>query len=274
VISRYGARAARRAATAVRRRLRMTPRVAIVLGSGLGGIADAIEKPKRMAYRNVPGFPKTTVAGHAGELIGGTLAGVPVVALSGRFHLYEGHDVALAAFPARVVRALGAETLIVSNAAGGLHETVGPGSIVLITDHINLMFRNPLIGSLEPGDVRFPDMSDPYDRGLRAVAQRVAQSRGITLHEGVYAGLLGPSYETRAEIRMLATLGADLVGMSTVPEVIVARAIGMRVLGFSCVTNLACGLSDAPITHADVLETTARVAGQLEELVRGVVATL
>ena len=274
MISRYGARAARRAATAVRRRLRMTPRVAIVLGSGLGGIADAIEKPKRMAYRNVPGFPKTTVAGHAGELIGGTLAGVPVVALSGRFHLYEGHDVALAAFPARVVRALGAETLIVSNAAGGLHETVGPGSIVLITDHINLMFRNPLIGSLEPGDVRFPDMSDPYDRGLRAVAQRVAQSRGITLHEGVYAGLLGPSYETRAEIRMLATLGADLVGMSTVPEVIVARAIGMRVLGFSCVTNLACGLSDAPITHADVLETTARVAGQLEELVRGVVATL
>ena len=272
--SRYGARAAKRAAAAVRRRLRLTPRVAIVLGSGLGGIADAIEKPKRIAYRNVPGFPKATVAGHAGELIGGTLAGVPVVALSGRFHMYEGHDAALAAFPARVMRALGAETLIVSNAAGGLHKQLGPGSIVLITDHINLMFRNPLIGPLEPGDVRFPDMSNPYDRDLRTVARRVAESRGIALHDGVYAGLLGPSYETRAEVRMLATLGADVVGMSTVPEVIVARAIGMRVLGFSCVTNLACGLSDAPITHAEVLETTARVSGQLQELVRGVVATL
>jgi purine-nucleoside phosphorylase len=274
VTSRYGARAAKRAAAAVRRCLRLTPRVAIVLGSGLGGIADAIEKPKRIAYRSVPGFPKATVAGHAGELIGGTLAGVPVVALSGRFHMYEGHDVALAAFPARVMRALGAETLIVSNAAGGLHRKLGPGSIVLIADHVNLMFRNPLVGPLEPGDVRFPDMSDPYDRDLRAVARRVAESRGIVLHDGVYAGLLGPTYETRAEVRMLVTLGADVVGMSTVPEVIVARAIGMRVLGFSCVTNLACGLSDAPITHAEVLETTARVSGQLQELVRGVVATL
>ena len=272
--SRYGARAAKRAAAAVRRCLRLTPRVAIVLGSGLGGIADAIEKPKRIAYRSVPGFPKATVAGHAGELIGGTLAGVPVVALSGRFHMYEGHDVALAAFPARVMRALGAETLIVSNAAGGLHRKLGPGSIVLIADHVNLMFRNPLVGPLEPGDVRFPDMSDPYDRDLRAVARRVAESCGIALHDGVYAGLLGPTYETRAEVRMLVTLGADVVGMSTVPEVIVARAIGMRVLGFSCVTNLACGLSDAPITHAEVLETTARVSGQLQELVRGVVATL
>lgn len=272
--SRYGARAATRAAAAIRAKLRVTPRVAIVLGSGLGGIASAIEKPKRIPYRSVPGFPKATVAGHAGELIGGTLGGVPVVALSGRFHMYEGHDVALAAFPARVMHALGAETLIVSNAAGGLRKNVGPGSLVLITDHINLMFRNPLIGPLEPGDVRFPDMSDPYDNGLRATAHRVAKARGITLHEGVYAGLLGPTYETRAEVRMLATLGADVVGMSTVPEVIVARALGMRVLGFSCVTNLACGLSDAPITHAEVLETTARVAGQLQELVRGVVATL
>ena len=272
--SQYGARAAKRAATAVRRRLRTTPRVAIVLGSGLGGVADAIEQPKRMAYGAIPGFPKATVAGHAGELIGGTIAGVPVVALSGRFHLYEGHDVALVAFPARVMRALGADTLIVSNAAGGLHKAVGPGSIVLITDHINLTFRNPLIGSLEPGDVRFPDMSEPYDPGLRAVAQRVAKARGITLHEGVYAGLLGPAYETRAEVRMLATLGADVVGMSTVPEVIVARAIGMRVLGFSCVTNLACGLSDAPITHADVLEITARASGLMQALVCGVVATL
>jgi len=274
VKSRYGAAAAKKAAAAVRRRLGVKPRVAIVLGSGLGGIAATIERPARVPYRAVPGFPKATVPGHAGELIGGMLGGVPVVALSGRFHMYEGHDAALAAYPARVAHALGAATLIVSNAAGGLRKELSPGTLVLLTDHINLMFRNPLIGPLEPGDVRFPDMSAPYDAGLQAVARRVAAAQGIRLADGVYVGLLGPAYETRAEVRMLITLGGDVVGMSTVPEVIAARALGMRVLGFSCVTNLACGLSDAPITHAEVLETTARVAAQLQELVRGVVATL
>lgn len=270
----FGATAARTAARAIQAKVRITPRVAIILGSGLGGLADAITKPKRIPYGRIPGFPRATVPGHAGELVAGELGTVPIAAFSGRFHMYEGHDARLAAFPARVAHALGAAVLIVSNAAGGLRTTLAPGTLVLISDHLNLMFRNPLIGALEPGDARFPDMSAPYDAELRALALRVAREQGVALADGVYAGLLGPSYETRAEVRMLAQLGADVVGMSTVPEVIVARAIGLRVLGFSCVTNLACGLSDTPITHAEVLETTARVAGRLQQLVTGVVARL
>jgi purine-nucleoside phosphorylase len=274
VSGRYGAAAARAAADAIRPRIGVTPRVGIILGSGLGGIADAIETPKRVPYRDVPGFPSATVVGHAGELIGGTISGTPVVALSGRFHMYEGHDASLAGLPARVLHALGANTLIVSNAAGGLRESFTPGTVMLIEDHINLMFRNPLIGELEQGDTRFPDMSEPYDASLRALARDVAKRQGLELAEGVYVGLLGPTYETRAEVRMLVKMGGDAVGMSTVPEVVVARAIGMRVLGFSCVTNLACGLAAAPITHGEVIETTARVATQLQQLVRGIVAKL
>jgi purine-nucleoside phosphorylase len=270
----FGAAAARAAADAVRAKSRVKPRVGLILGSGLGGIGDAIEQPTRILYRDVPGFPSATVVGHAGELIAGILGGTPVVALSGRFHMYEGHDAALAGFPVRVLHALGATTLVVSNAAGGTRTTLEPGTLMLLTDHVNFMFRNPLVGALEKGDVRFPDMSEPYDPELRALAHRVAKEQGIELAEGVYFGLLGPSYETRAEVRMLARLGADVIGMSTVPEVIVARALGMRVVGFSCVTNLACGLAAAPITHEDVLETTARVAASLQQLVRGVVAEL
>ena len=270
----FGTEAAHVAAAAVRARIRVTPRVAIILGSGLGGIADAVEQPTRIPFRDVPGFPGATVVGHAGELIAGTLGGTPVIALSGRFHMYEGHDAALAAFPVRVLNALGATTLVVSNAAGGARDTLEPGTLMLLTDHVNFMFRNPLIGPHEEGDVRFPDMSEPYDQDLRALAQRVAAEQRITLAEGVYFGLLGPSYETRAEVRMLARLGADAIGMSTVPEVIVARALGMRVLGFSCITNLACGLAAAPITHEEVLEATARVAARLQRLVRGIVSKL
>lgn len=270
----FGAAAARRAADTLRGRVRITPRVGIILGSGLGGIASVIDRQTRVAYTDVPGFPTATVAGHAGELIAGTLAGTPVVALSGRFHMYEGHDAALAGFPSRVLHALGAGILIVSNAAGAARASLKPGTLVLLDDQVNLMFRNPLIGPLEPGDIRFPDMSDPYDRELRALARRVAREQGIHLDEGVYFGLLGPAYETRAEVRMLSKLGADVMGMSTVPEVIVARALGMRVLGFSCVTNLGCGLAAAPITHEEVLETTARVAAQLQQLVRGIVSQL
>lgn len=270
----FGAVAARVAADAVRSRIGVKPRVGIILGSGLGGIADVVERPTRLPYRDVPGFPGATVVGHAGELIAGMLGGTPIVALSGRFHMYEGHDAALAGFPVRVLQALGANTLIVSNAAGGARATLTPGTIMLLTDHVNFMFRNPLIGALEDGDVRFPDMSAPYDPELRALAHRVAKEQGMTLAEGVYVAELGPSYETRAEVRMLTRLGADAVGMSTVPEVIVARALGMRVLGFSCITNLACGLAVAPITHAEVIETTARVATQLQQLVRGIVAEL
>jgi purine-nucleoside phosphorylase len=274
VSARFGTAAARAAADAVRARIDVEPRVGIILGSGLGGIAAAIENPVRLPYKDVPGFPNASVVGHAGELIAGSLAATPVVALSGRFHMYEGHDASLAAFPVRVLHALGATTLIVSNAAGGARTSLQPGTVMLLSDHVNFMFRNPLVGELEEGDERFPDMSEPYDAELRALAHRVAKEQGFELAEGVYFGLLGPTYETRAEVRMLARLGADAVGMSTVPEVIVARALGMRVLGFSCVTNLACGLAAAPITHSEVLETTARVAARLQHLVRGIVAKL
>ena len=263
------------AASEIRGRLGDTsPAAAIILGSGLGDLADQIRDARSIAYRDIPGFPSTTVAGHAGRLIAGTLRGVPVLALAGRFHLYEGHDAQLAAFPVRVVHALGADTLIVSNAAGGINRSWSPGDLMLIRDHINLMFRNPLIGPVERGDVRFPDMSEPYDDRLAELARIVAKEQGIVLREGVYAGLLGPQYETAAEVRMLEVLGADAVGMSTVPEVIVARAMGMRVLGFSCVTNLGTGLSTAALTHADVLATTARAAEKFVRLVAGVVERL
>jgi len=274
VTSPYGAAAARAAADTIAPKLGGAPRVGIILGSGLGGIARGIDRPVRIPYRDVPGFPSATVVGHAGEIIAGALGGTPAIALSGRFHMYEGHDAALAGFPVRVLHALGASTLIVSNAAGGVSPSLEPGTVMLIEDHVNFMFRNPLIGHLEPGDVRFPDMSEPYDRELGDLARRVAAEQGLALASGVYFGLLGPSYETRAEVEMLARLGADAVGMSTVPEVIVARALGMRVLGFSCVTNLACGLAAAPITHDEVLETTAKVAAQLQQLVRGIVSKL
>ena len=274
-MSAYGAVAARAAADVIRARVGgATPRVGIILGSGLGGIASAIEGRTLIPYKEIPGFPPATVVGHAGELIAGMLAGTPVAALSGRFHMYEGHDAALAGFPARVLHALGANILIVSNAAGGARAMLAPGTVMLLKDHANLMFRNPLIGPLESGDARFPDMSEPYDDELRALARQVAADQRIPIEDGVYFGLLGPTYETQAEVRMLAKLGADAVGMSTVPEVIVARTLGMRVLGFSCITNLACGLAAAPITHDEVLETTARVAAQLQRLVRGIVAKL
>jgi purine-nucleoside phosphorylase len=271
----YGAEAARVAAARVRSRLGSSqPDAAIILGSGLGGLAQQIKDAARVPFAEIPGFPSATVAGHAGELIAGTLEGQRVLALAGRFHMYEGHGAALAAFPTRVLHALGARTLIVSNAAGGIRPTLHPGDLMLIRDHVNLMFRNPLIGPAADGEVRFPDMSTPYDERLAALTLEVARDRQIALTEGVYCGLLGPSYETPAEVRMLARLGVDAVGMSTVPEVIVARALGVRLLGISCVTNLACGLTTAPITHADVIETTARAAARFERLVRGVLARL
>src|SRR5687767_3111223 len=270
----FGSEAARTAAASISARVRSKTTVGIILGSGLGGIAQAIDDATRIPYSAIPGFPTSTVLGHAGELVAGSIGGNRVVALSGRFHMYEGHDARLAGFPVRVLHELGIETLIVSNAAGSARADLLPGTIMLISDHVNLMFRNPLIGGLEEGDIRFPDMSDPYDLQLRALAREVAREQGVSLAEGVYFGLLGPSYETRAEVRMLARLGADVVGMSTVPEVIVARARGIRVLGFSCVTNFACGLAVAPITHEEVIETTARVGDRMQRLVREVVVRL
>ena len=263
------------AASAVAGRLgKLRPRVAIVLGSGLGAVADAVPDAVRVPYREIPGFPDPGAPGHKGELVAGTLEGVPLVVQSGRFHLYEGHTAELAALPTRVYAHLGVDTLIVTNAAGGIRHTFRPPTLMLIADHINLMFRNPLVGPVVEGDQRFPDMSDPYDAALRASARAVARAEGILLEDGVYAALLGPSFETPAEIRMLERLGADAVGMSTVPEVIAARARGLRCLGFSSVTNVAAGLSAQPLSHVEVLEAGARVAGQLERLIRGVLTRL
>ena len=271
----YGAVAAARAAKAIRRRIgEVRPVAAVVLGSGLGGLADRIANPVAVPFAEVPGFPSATIVGHAGKLIAGTLGGRPVIALAGRFHMYEGHDAALAGFPVRVLHALGARTLFVSNAAGGIRRTFQPGDLMLIRDHLNLMFRNPLVGALEPGDVRFPDMSAPYDESLAQQLREHASALGFALQEGVYGGLLGPTYETPAEVNMLAILGADAVGMSTVPEVIVARAIGMRVAGISCITNLASGISPHPLSHAEVIETTTLVAERFESLVERFVGGL
>ena len=272
----YGALAAADAAAEIRRRVGDAdePVLGIILGSGLGGLARGIDGARDVAFADVPGFPDATVVGHAGRVIVGRLAGRPVVALAGRFHMYEGHDAALAGFPARVLHALGAKALFVSNAAGGIRATFTPGDLMIITDHLNLMFRNPLVGAVEPGDIRFPDMSEPYDRALGAILRREATKLGIPLREGVYCGLLGPTYETPAEVRMLATLGVDAVGMSTVPEVVVARAIGMRVAGVSCITNFASGTTPDRLSHAEVLETTALVGARFESLIERFVAAL
>jgi purine-nucleoside phosphorylase len=276
-VATYGADAAVAAARAVRERLGEdgpAPVAAIILGSGLGGLAARLEGARRIPFAEVPGFPTATVVGHAGALIAGTLAGRPVIALAGRFHMYEGHPAALAAFPVRVLHALGARTLFVSNAAGGVRPTMRPGDLMLIADHINLMWRSPLAGPLAPGEERFPAMSQAYDAALRTRLRTLAAERGIPLAEGVYFGLLGPTYETPSEVRMLARLGADAVGMSTVPETIVARALGMRVAGVSCITNLACGLSPTKLSHAEVIEVGASVASKFESLVTGFVESL
>lgn len=252
----------------------VAPRVAIVLGSGLGHLADTVAKPVRIPYGDIPGFPEPGVAGHKGELVVGTLEGVPVLVQSGRFHLYEGHPIETTALPVRVFARLGIKTLIVTNAAGGIRSTFRPGTLMLISDHVNLMFRNPLIGPVLDGEERFPDMSEPYDRTLRKLARDVARDARIPLDEGVYVGLLGPSYETPAEIRMLQRFGVDAVGMSTVPEVIVARARGLQCLGFSTITNLAAGISPTVLSHQEVLEVGRQVGAALGSIVAGVVARL
>jgi purine-nucleoside phosphorylase len=250
------------------------PVMGIILGSGLGGLADEIEDAVRVPYADVPGFPDATVAGHAGALVAGNLGGRRVIALAGRFHMYEGHTPAIAAFPVRVLRALGAKTLFTSNAAGGIRHDLAAGDLMIIVDHINLTFTNPLIGPVQEGDERFPDMSEPYDRELRDLLHSAAERVGVAVKEGVYACLSGPSFETRAEVRMLERLGADAVGMSTVPEVIAARAMGMRVAGMSCIANAASGTTDAPVLHTDVLDVTSRAASSFQSVVREFVARL
>ena len=273
--SMWGAAAAERSAAVLRSRVGAeAPACAIILGSGLGGLAAKIEETVRIPYADIPGFPVATVAGHEGALLVGQLAGRRVYCLAGRFHMYEGHDAALAAFPVRVLHALGARVLFVSNAAGGVRRTFIAGDLMVIADQINLMFRNPLTGPVEPGDERFPDMSAPYDPALRALLHEVARDVGIPLTDGVYAGSLGPAYETPAEVRMLERLGADATGMSTVSEVIVARALGMRVAGVSLISNQAAGISPVPLRHADVVEAGREAGAAFEALVEGFVSRL
>mgnify|MGYP001176779833 FL=1 len=263
------------AAAAVRTRLAgRQPVAAIVLGSGLGAFSERIEDPIRIPYNDIPHFPLPTVEGHAGELVVGRLSGKMVLLQSGRFHLYEGHAADVGVLAVRVFAALGIGTLILTNAAGGIRRGLATGSVMLIADHINLSFRNPLTGPVLPGEERFPDMSDPYDPALRALARRVALREKVALAEGVYVQLLGPSYETPAEIRMLERLGADVVGMSTVVEVVAARARGMRCLGLSLVTNAAAGILPVKLNHIEVMDTARRVAGDLGTIISGVVAEL
>ena len=266
----YSSAEAEKAAAAIRARSgggSHATSIGLILGSGLGGLTKSIQDSVRVPFAEIPGFPDATVAGHDGALIVGQLGGRQVAALSGRFHMYEGHSAALAAFPVRVLWALGARELFVSNAAGGISPRLAVGDLMMISDHLNLMGANPLVGPIESGEARFPDMTDAYDPGLRRALRTTAEKLGIKLREGVYAGLLGPSYETPAEVKMLRSLGADAVGMSTVPEVIVARALGMRVAGVSCITNAAAGVTGAALSHAEVLETTARVSAAFESLV-------
>jgi purine-nucleoside phosphorylase len=271
-INPHGATAAGISADAVGSALAVTtPAAAIVLGSGLGALAERVTNARRVPYADIPGFHAPKVEGHKGELIAGTLGGREVLLLAGRFHMYEGHSAQASSFPVRVVRALGAETLFVSNAAGGINRAFKPGTLMVIRDHINMQFRNPLIGPLEPGDTRFPDMSEAYAAPLRAKLHAAAKAGDLKLAEGVYVGLLGPTYETPSEVKMLATLGADAVGMSTVAETIVARAIGMQVAGVSCITNAAAGISETPLDHKEVMEVgrqaTAAFCGLVERWV-------
>jgi purine-nucleoside phosphorylase len=263
------------AAAAVRARVGEAPDVAVVLGTGLGAFADGLADRTAVSYADIPHWPAAGVVGHAGRLVAGAAGGRRVLALSGRAHLYEGHDLATATFATRVLGRLGVRTLLVTNAAGGINEQFGQGALMVIEDHINLLGTNPLVG---PNDARFgrrfPDMSDAYSARLRALAFEVAAARGLTLERGVYIAVTGPSYETPAEIRAFRVLGADAVGMSTVPEVIVARHMGIEVLGISCISNMAAGILPQPLTEEEVIETTARVRDQFVSLLEGVVGRL
>jgi purine-nucleoside phosphorylase len=263
---------ASRAAKFIQSKTNLRPRIALVLGSGLGAFADELSSAKHIPYDSIPGFPRSTVEGHSGQLVIGKAAGVPMAVMQGRVHLYEGYSPKEVVFPMRVLGLLGIRAAILTNAAGAINLDYNQGALVVIRDHINLQAGNPLIG---PNDERFgprfPDMSQAYWKPYREIALIQATRLGIQVHEGVYAAFRGPSFETPAEIRFLKTIGADLVGMSTVSEAIVARHMGIRVLGISCVTNMAAGTLDQPLTHAEVMETGERVKGQFMALLRAVI---
>jgi purine-nucleoside phosphorylase len=252
----------------------LQPKVALVLGSGMAGITDLLEDSRRLSFGEIPGIPEARVQGHSGQIVVGSLNSIPVFCQSGRAHLYEGAAPSASVLLVRTFARIGIKTMVLTNAAGGLRRTFRPGDLMLIGDHINLSFRSVLAGPAVAGEERFPDMSDPYDPQLKLLARETAKSLGIGLQEGVYAGVLGPSYETAAEIRTLERLGADAVGMSTVPEVVAARANGMRCLGFSLISNLAAGMEAAPLTHADVLSVAGRATAALGQLLKTLVPRL
>ena len=264
---------AENAARAIRARTELKAKIAIVLGSGLGAFAEEFEDSVSLPYREIPGFVSSTAEGHVGSLVIGKVAGVPVMAMQGRVHYYEGYKLEEVTFPIRTFKLLGINTLILTNAAGGIDVQLTQGALMVISDHLNLMSVNPLRG---PNDERFgprfPDQTEVYTRELQELATEEARALGITIRRGIYAALAGPSYETPAEIHMLRAFGADAVGMSTVPEAIVARHMGMKVLGISCITNMAAGISEHPINHAEVMETGQKVRETFTQLLRRVIA--
>ncbi len=256
-------------------RINLKPAIGLILGSGLGILADEIKNSHIISYKDIPNFPISTVEGHAGELVIGELMGKQVIALKGRFHYYEGYSMDKVTFPVRVMIALGVEQIIVTNAAGGVNKNFTPGDLMIIEDHINFAFDNPLIG---PNDnklgVRFPDMSQAYNLQLINMAKRVAKKNNIDIKTGVYAFLTGPTYETPAEVKMMGILGADAVGMSTVPEVIAAVHGGIDVLGISCITNMASGILDQPLSHDEVIETTQKVKKTFITYIEGIIESI
>lgn len=250
------------------------PVVGLILGSGLGELAEEATNPVAIPYENIPGFPVSTVEGHAGQLVYGELGGKMVLAMQGRFHFYEGYALEDVTFPVRVMQALGIETLVVTNAAGGVNTSFNPGDLMIITDHVNFTGVNPLMGKNDPEvGPRFTDMTEAYDKGYQQLIRECAQSNGLEIKEGVYFGLTGPTYETPAEIRMIRTMGGDAVGMSTVPEVIVAKHAGLKVAGISCITNYAAGMQ-SNLNHDEVVEVTTRVKESFKSLVKDFVAKI
>jgi purine-nucleoside phosphorylase len=261
-----------RAARFVLAKTKLRPRVAVVLGSGLGGFADELKQATRIPYKDIPNFPQSTAIGHAGRLVIGKLGNLPLAVMQGRVHLYEGYSAQQVAFPIRVLGRMGVRAAVLTNAAGGINTDYKQGCLVVIRDHINLQGQNPLVGENdERFGLRFPDMTRAYWKAYREMAAAEAGKLGLQTFEGIYGAVLGPSYETPAEIRYLRTIGADLVGMSTVSEVIAAAHIGMRVLAVSCVTNMAAGITGEPISHVEVLETGERVRGEFAALLRAVI---
>jgi purine-nucleoside phosphorylase len=256
-------------------RITLRPRIAVVLGSGLGDFADWLEDPRVIPYSEIPGWPRSTAIGHAGKLVAGALDGLPVAVLAGRVHLYEGYTAQQVVFGIRALSKIGVDSLVLTNAAGGIDPAYRPGQLVLIADHINLLGQNPLTG---PNDEalgpRFPDMTEAYSKQYREMARAAGKELGLDLAEGVYAAVPGPNYETPAEIRYLRSIGADLVGMSTVPETIAANHMGMNVLGISCVTNLAAGVTGRKLNHAEVLEVGRGIVGTMTDLLRRVLPRL